>query len=107
MPITPPLAGLLVIGLLILLVLFRWHADASRKNFDLSDLWMENGRVSKLALMLLGSFVVTSWIMVHLTLTAKMTEGYLTTYGAIWIAPMLARILKGTPPTTKEDPATP
>ena len=96
------LAGFLLVALGALAVLLRFHADPARQNFDLSDLWMENGRVSKISVFIVGAFLVTSWVIVHLTFADKMTEGYFTIYVGAWIAPIITRIIKGASPTEKE-----
>lgn len=65
--------------------------------FNLFDLIMENGRLSKISCLVMGAFTVHTWIMVRLTFDGKMTEGYLTIYGATWVAPMLARMFSASP----------
>ena len=67
-------------------------------DFNLLDLLIENGRVSKVSCLVMGSFFVTSWIMLDLQFHGKMTEGYMTTYGAVWVSPLLVRLFN--PPTT-------
>ncbi len=98
---------LLMMVLGVVATLFAYHKDkGDYKTFDLTDLIMENGRISKLASTMLGAFVIHSWIMVELTLANKMTEGYITLYGTIWIAPVLAQMFTkpaATPPTEKKN----
>lgn len=83
--------ALLIIALLIAWSFYRSHMDKAN-TFDLFDLLMENGRLSKVSCLVMGAFTVHTWIMVRLTLDQKMTEGYLTIYGATWVAPLLARL---------------
>jgi hypothetical protein len=88
-------------GLWLVLCFYRLHRDADRPNFDLTDLLMENGRLSKIAV---GFFVVlflTSWIMIDLQLKAKMTEGYLGLYGGLWVTPLVARVVWGQKPVAE------
>ena len=73
-----------------------------KQTFDLFDLITENGRVSKLAFAFMLTLGVTSWIMIRLTLDGKMTEGYLGGYGALWIAPIIAKLFN-TPTSTAID----
>lgn len=89
-------AALLIVALVIAWSLYRAHR-VQDNTFNLLDLIMENGRVSKLACVFLGSFGVTSWLMVRLTLDGKMTEGYLTAYGALWIIPITAKLFSPAP----------
>lgn len=84
-------ASLLIVALVIAWSFYRAHRDKSFA-FNLFDLLMENGRLSKVACIVMGAFTVHTWIMVRLTFDAKMSEGYLTIYGATWVAPLLARM---------------
>lgn len=105
----------LVLGLFLWRAFRRWTADAERKNFDVADLWMENGRMSRQAIMLLGSWGSSTWAFVYVTLSVKFdvaTMGPYTTfvlaYGGLWISPLVARIFKGdapTPPPSTTPPA--
>lgn len=88
---------LAALGLWFALCFYRLHRDTRRPDFDLTDLLMENGRLSKIAL---GFFVVlalTSWIMIDLQIGGKMTEGYLGLYGGLWVTPLVAKVVWGKP----------
>jgi len=91
-----PLAKILgVVALLSVL----WHRDrstASKIDFD-TLLLDTDGRMSKSAIVMFGSFGMTTWMMVFLTLEGKMSEGYLTIYGGLWIIPAVTKLVKGTP----------
>lgn len=90
--------------LLALIALLMWrglvrrnHASASQINLD--DLLLgDDGKMSKAAVVMLGAFGVTTWMMVFLTLQGKMTEGYLGIYVAAWIAPTVTRLVTNRPP---------
>lgn len=83
----------LLLALIAILVSF-WRAHHSQTfEFNAFDLLMENGKVSKIAVAFMGVLAVTTWIMVDLQVTGKMTEGYLTTYGAMWVTPLIARVV--------------
>lgn len=83
------------IGFASLLVSF-WRAHR-RPDFQFSafDLVMENGKVSKIALAFMLVLGVTTWIMVDLQIKGKMSEGYMTTYGAMWVFPLVAKVVFG------------
>lgn len=85
--------AVLGIGFLCLLLSF-WKAHR-RPDFQFSafDLIMENGKVSKIALAFMVVLGVTTWIMVDLQIKGKMSEGYLTTYGAMWVFPLVAKVV--------------
>jgi hypothetical protein len=82
------LAVLLV--LIIVRTLRKWNA--SENSFDIVDMFIENGRASKGAVVLMGAFVATTWFFVYYSLLGKMTEGYFGLYAAAWIAPVVARM---------------
>lgn len=88
---TVPQAALIIGVLGILWSVYRLHKNAAVE-FNMLDLLMENGRVSKVSCVMMGSFALHSWIMIDLEVHGKMTEGYLTIYGATWIAPLIARL---------------
>lgn len=84
-----------VLGVVALLVIFsaiRMHRDP-HNDFNLLDLLMENGHVSKAAVVMMGAFSLTTWMMVHLTLIGKMAEGYFGLYAAAWIAPVVVKLI--------------
>lgn len=70
---------------------YRLQKDKSN-DFNLFDLLMEGGRVSRIAVAFMVTLIVTSWIMLKLSIDQKMTEGYLVSYGAMWVAPIIARM---------------
>lgn len=82
--------GLALIGIFVSF----WRAHHSKTfEFNAFDLLMENGRVSKIAVAFMGVLAVTTWVIVDLQITGKMTEGYLTTYGAMWVTPLVAKVV--------------
>lgn len=91
---TPALALLCVVALFIGWTIYRAQKDPGFR-FDLFDLLMENDRVSKIAVAFMLTLIFTTWLMLDLQLSGKMTEGYLTTYGAMWVAPLVARVIFG------------
>ena len=95
----------IVVVLMLIWSLYRLHRNPE-VDFNLLDLLMENGRVSKVSCIVMGAFFVHSWIMLSLQLSepSKMSEGYLTIYGATWVAPLLARLmLTGGKPTSHKE----
>jgi len=84
-------AAILIVALVIAWSFYRAHKNANY-TFDLFDLVMENGRLSRLACVFMGSFAVSSWIMVRATVDGKMTEGLFLAYGGVWVAPIIAKL---------------
>jgi hypothetical protein len=101
MPLTNAIFIILVFGLIW--SIYRLHRNPDI-DFNILDLVMENGRVSKVSCLVMGAFTLHSWIMIDLQATAKMTEGYLTIYGATWVAPLITRLVMtaGAPTPHKE-----
>lgn len=87
-----------LIGALVALVIVRglqrWQFDSASR-FDIQDLLLENGQASRGAVVMMGAFVVTSWLFVYYTLSGKMTEGYFGLYVGAWVTPVVVRMLGG------------
>jgi hypothetical protein len=95
------LLALLLIAIVIVRTLWNRHKLESSK-IDFDDLLLDpDGRMSKSAVVMFGSFGMTTWLMVFLTLQGSMSEGYLTIYGGLWIIPAVTKLIKGVAP--KED----
>lgn len=84
-------AVVLVLMLLLAWSFYRAHKDPNSE-INIFDLIMADGRISKMAVAFITTLGVTSWIMVRLTTENKLTEGYFTAYGMMWVAPMIARL---------------
>lgn len=69
-------------------------------DFNMLDLLMSNGRVSKISCLVMGAFGVTSWLMLELTVHNKMTEGYFGLYCTAWVAPLITQLMNAGPSTT-------
>ena len=95
-------AALLIIALVVFWSFYRAQKDPDFR-FDLFDLLMENGKVSRLAFAFMATLGVTSFLMIRLTIDGKMTEGYFGLYSAAWIAPIIAKLFAPAP--LKQEPA--
>jgi sterol desaturase/sphingolipid hydroxylase (fatty acid hydroxylase superfamily) len=88
-------AVLFAIVIAIFWTLSHRNRSATSK-IDLDDLLIgEDGRMSKSAVVMFGSFALTTWLMVYLALSGLMTEGYFMAYGTLWIAPAVTKLIKG------------
>ena len=87
----------LLIGFLVL----AWSFYRAQKNqnfsFDLFDLVMENGKLSKTSVAFMATLIVTSWVMLRLTLDGKLSDGIFMGYGAVWITPLVAKLFSVPP----------
>ncbi len=101
------LIAVLAIALLVVLFSLLRRDRNAHSAIDLEDLLIgEDGKVSKAACVMLGSFLMTTWVIVYLTYTGKLTEGYFTAYLATWVAPTVARLFKA-PASPTQPPQTP
>ena len=88
--VTEAVAILLLV--LIGISLYRAQRDKTFISFNLFDLLMEHGRLSRLAFVFFAAFFVHTWIMIRLTLDGKISEGYMTFYGMTWAAPIVVKM---------------
>lgn len=97
-------ADALVVVLVLVLVwsFYRAHRNPQFQ-LDLFDLVMDGGRLSRIAVAFMVTLGVTSWILIRLALDGKLTEGYFTGYGLMWVTPIVAKLFS-TPPPPKVDP---
>ena len=88
----------MLIGLLALIWSFYRAQKDPANVLNLFDLVMDNGRISKVSVAFMTTLCVTSWIMLRLALDGKLTEGYLTSYGLMWVATLVAKLFAAPPP---------
>jgi hypothetical protein len=90
-----------LVALTALFLMQRWSREQNDP-FNVRDLFMENGRASKGAVVLMGSFAATTWFFVYYTVTGRMTEGYFGLYSAAWIGPVVVRMIVQRPDSKPE-----
>lgn len=81
---------LLIAVILIVWMLYKAHRGPN--SFDIKDLISDTitGKVSLLKFAQAGSFFVTSWMIVYLTLHDKLTEPELLIYAGAWTGVSIA-----------------
>lgn len=89
---------ILILALVVLLIAWaierRSRSDKSLISLD--DLLIgDDGKMSKPAAVMFGSFALTTWVIVYLTINDKLTETFFGAYLAAWVAPAVVRIFKG------------
>lgn len=93
-------AALILVIIAIVYALMKRDRSAT-SYINLEDLLLgDDGKLSKAAAVMMGSFALTTWLMVYLALGNKMTEGYLAIYVAAWIAPTVTRLIVNKPAET-------
>lgn len=86
-----------ILAIAVLLVLWSLERKSRdhKSHFSFDELLTEDGKTSKAACVMFGSFAVTTWLLVFLTVNGKITETYFGAYLTAWVAPAVAKILKG------------
>lgn len=103
-PTTQTVMALVLMCALFVIVrgLLRRTADKT-SYINIEDLLLEYGpdgagRISIVRVLSLGAFCLTTWVMIFLTLTHKMTEGYMSLFNLAWVGPLLLQIVWGKRP---------
>lgn len=87
-----------VVVLLLVWSIYRAHRSGGKyEDFNLFDLLMENGRVSRLACAFWVGHAVMSWAFLRLTLDGKMSDGVFMAYGAVIVTPIIAKLFTNPP----------
>lgn len=77
-----------------LVVISFWRAHLKPDfNFDMFDLIMENGRVSRLALWYNLAGASSTWVVVDSQIKGALTEGLFGLWLAAWVGPIIARLV--------------
>lgn len=102
--------------LIILAVLMVWKTlhrmtaqPLSENTYDAQDLLMENGRASRAAHLMWGSYAAMTWYFIYAALTDKMSDVLFGTYGTLCLAPTIARLIWNpsmSPPTQAQTTTT-
>jgi len=91
------------LGVILLLVLWSFY-KAQRdptNSLNLFDLVMENGRISRIAVAFLVALLVTSWVLIIAAHdTARNLDVIFSAYGAMWVAPIVAKLFSPPQVTT-------
>ena len=83
-----------------LIVLFFYHAHKYKDTeFNVYDLFMEDGKTSSKKVIFIGSFIVSSWVIVHKELTAALDATVFGAFLAAWVAPVVANLFSTKAPT--------
>lgn len=95
--------GFVAVLIAIAVLFYLWQRnDVDYKKFDLTDLLMENDRVSRLAFTWLGSFLVMSFGFIYLLLTKALTDTYALLYAGTWAVPIITKMFAVKPELPKE-----
>lgn len=86
--------GIIVLLSIIVLRTLLVRDRDPRSGIRMEDLLLgEDGKLSKSAAVMMGSFLVSNLIMVYLTFTNRLTEGYMGLYLTAWVAPTVTALI--------------
>jgi hypothetical protein len=84
-------------------VFFTWRLMARSRDpsslVNLDDLLVDDvtGKISKAAAVMMGSFGVTSWIVVYQALTDKLSDTTFAAYVGAWVIPAVTKLITNRP----------
>jgi hypothetical protein len=92
------IAGIaLAIGLTAILLSLR-RQNRIANGYSLTDLLLgDDGKASKGAHVMFGSFFITSWIVVYAALSSKLSDLMFGAYLAAWVTPAVTKLIMGSP----------
>lgn len=98
----------MIVVLIIASLAVTWSLLRRSKLIDskleLDDLLLgDDDKLSKAAAVMMGAFLLTSWCILYLTLTGKLTEGYFMAYLGAWVAPTVTKLIVNRPPSTSTE----
>lgn len=83
---------ILAIAFIVIAFSFYTAHKSHALEFNAFDLVMNKDRVDKIAVAFMLVLGVTTWVIIDLQVNGKLTEGYFTVYGGMWVAPLLAKV---------------
>ena len=93
-------AGFAIVMLLVVWSFYRAQRDPAN-SFNLFDLIMENGRVSRIGFAYLVGLLVTSWVLIRMAQDAQRSlDVVFSAYLASWVAPIVAKLFSPSQATT-------
>jgi hypothetical protein len=93
------MTGVLGVGLILILWGLHRRSKSAMSKISLDDLLIgEDGKISKAAAVMTGSFVLTSWVVVFQTLNKSLSDATFGLYIGTWVVPVVTKLLKGPVP---------
>lgn len=99
----------IMMGVLCVAVLgILWTLERRNKNpasrIHLDDLLIgTDGKASKAAFVMGGSFVVTTWVVIFQTLNKTLTDTTFAAYVGVWVIPSVTVLIKGPSPNATSE----
>lgn len=87
------LVGVLLLVVLLILRSLERRSKSRESQFYLDDLLIgDDGKASKAAIVMFGSFVLTSWVIVFQALNKTLSDLSFAAYLTAWVAPAVSRM---------------
>lgn len=94
----------LVLGALIVTWSLERRNRSARSPINLDDLLLgDDGKASKAAIVMHGSFLITSWVVIYQTLNDKLSDATFGLYVGAWVLPTVTKLIKGATPGVSSD----
>jgi hypothetical protein len=94
---------ILAIAFVVIAFSFYTAHKSHALNFNAFDLVMNKGKVDKIAVAFMLVLGVTTWVIIDLQVNGKLTEGYFTMYGGLWVTPLVAKVVFNKSEPEKKD----
>ncbi len=99
-------AAFAIVLLLIVWSFYRAQRDPAN-SFNLFDLILENGRVSRIGFAFLVALLVTSWVLIKMANNSQRDlDVVFSAYLAAWVAPIVAKLFSPPQTTTSTQTST-
>ncbi|MEK7144320.1 MAG: hypothetical protein AAB794_00440 [Patescibacteria group bacterium] len=85
-----------------LFFIYRIHTDPG-VDFDVTDILKKNGRASRQAVLEVGAWFATTFVLIHQELEQTLTDTYVAAYVAAWILKGLTQVVRGDQSSKPED----
>jgi hypothetical protein len=94
--------------LAVVLLGAAWTLERRNKShtskINLDDLLIgDDGKASKAAFVMHGSFLVTTWVIVYQTLNKSLTDLTFGAYLTAWVIPAVTKLIKGVSPNAMSE----
>lgn len=83
----------LVIGVIVIGLSF-WKAQ-QRPDFNMLDMLMENGKVSRIAFWFMAAGAVSTWVIIDLQIKSKLDPTMFGLWLTAWVGPLIAKLVFG------------
>jgi hypothetical protein len=96
--------GVLAISIVAILWLLERRNKSAASKIHLDDLLIgQDGKASKAAFVMGGSFIVTTWVIIFQTLNKTLTDTTFAAYVGAWVLPAVTALIKGGSPNATSE----